>query len=201
MKGINLAKYQRKLKNKLDNDRYEHTIGVMYISGALAMKYEYNITEAMLAGLMHDCAKCISDEKKIQICEKNNISMSDIEREKPNMLLHAKVGAFLAMNKYHIRNKAVINAILYHTTGRPEMSLLEKIIFVADYIEPGRDKAPNLDNIRKLAFTDIDLATYEILKDTLGYLEAKPGNMDPMTKKAYEYYKEFCKDKIDNIYL
>lgn len=189
MKEINLEKYQKKLKTKLDKERYEHTIGVMYIAGALAMRYEYDVKSAMLAGLMHDCAKCIPNEKKICLCEKHNINITELERENP-FLLHAKLGAFLAMHKYHIRDKEIISSILNHTTGKPDMDLLEKIIFIADYIEPRRDRAAFLDERRKMAFIDIDRATYEILKDTLEYLESKPGNIDPMTEKAYEYYKQ-----------
>lgn len=195
MKEINLAKYQKKLKLKLDSERYEHTIGVMYTAGALAMRYGYDVTQAMLAGLMHDCAKCISNEKKLQMCKKNNISINDIEKANP-FLLHAKLGAFLAMDKYGIRDKNIISAILYHTTGKPEMNLLEKIVYIADYIEPRRNKAPNLDKIRQIAFTDIDLAMYEILNDTLGYLSKGVKNIDPMTQKAYDYYKELCADRI-----
>lgn len=69
--------------------------------------------------------------------------MTDVERENP-FLLHAKLGAFLAMHKYHVEDEEIIGAILVHTTGKPGMTLLDKILYVADYIEPGRDKAPNL---------------------------------------------------------
>ena len=83
----------------------------------------------------------------------------------------------------------ILNAILYHTTGREEMSLLEKIIFVADYIEPGRKKASNLEEIRKLAFQDLDQAMIRILEDTLSYLEGSGGEVDPMTETTLRYYK------------
>jgi predicted HD superfamily hydrolase involved in NAD metabolism len=194
MKEINLEKYQRKLKTKLDKERFEHTIGVMYTAGALAMRYEYDVKSAMLAGLMHDCAKCIPNEKKITLCEKHNISITDLERANP-FLLHAKLGAFLAMHKYRIRDKEIISSILNHTTGKPNMDLLDKIIFIADYIEPRRDKAPYLDERRKEAFVDIDKAMYEILGDTLEYLNNNLGDIDPMTEKAYDYYKQLNDQK------
>ena len=91
----------------------------------------------LLAGLLHDCAKCIPGENKIKMCEKYHLNVSEVERENPS-LLHAKLGAFLAAKKYHIEDKEIINAIASHTTGHPHMTLLEKIIYIADYIEPGR---------------------------------------------------------------
>jgi predicted HD superfamily hydrolase involved in NAD metabolism len=92
------------------------------------------------------------------------------------------------MDEYGIKEPDVINAILNHTTGRPEMSTLEKIIFIADYIEPNRKQAPNLAEIRKLAFIDLDKALLRVLEDTLAYLEEDGGELDPMTKKTYDYY-------------
>lgn len=199
MKEINLEKYQKRLKSKLDKERYEHTVGVMYTAGALAMRYEYDVKTAMLAGLMHDCAKCIPNDKKLAMCEKNNINVTDLEKANP-FLLHAKLGAFLAMHKYNIRDKEIISAILNHTTGRPNMELLDKIIFVADYIEPRRDRAPRLMEIRKTAFVDLDRTMYEILKDTLGYLNGKTNEIDPMTQRAFEYYDKLInnQEEIDN---
>ena len=84
----------------------------------------------------------------------------------------------------------ILNAILYHTTGHENMSLLEKIIFVADYIEPGRKQAPNLLEIRKLAFQNLDNAMLQILEDTLKYLQSGGGETDPMTEITWRYYKE-----------
>ena len=170
-----------------DSKRYEHTLGVAYTATALAMRYGASLKDAELAGLLHDCAKCLTDEKRLAICEKHNISMNEIERRNP-FLLHAKVGSYLAMDEFNVTNSDVINAILNHTTGRPGMSLLEKIIFVADYIEPNRKQAPNLSEVRKMAFIDLDNTLVVILKDILEYLESTEGEIDPMTRKTYEYY-------------
>ena len=84
----------------------------------------------------------------------------------------------------------VLGAIAWHTTGKPDMSVLEKIIYIADYIEPGRDKAPRLSEIRKLAFQNLDRCMYEILKDSLEYLGEHPEDLDPTTKRAYEFYNK-----------
>ena len=130
-----------------DAKRFEHTLGVEYTAAALAMRYGEDIRNARTAGLLHDCAKCLSDKKRLSICRKNKIPMTELEKKNP-FLLHGKVGAYLAKQKYGIKNQDVLNAIRNHTTGRQGMSLLEKIVFIADYIEPCRKHAPNLAETR-----------------------------------------------------
>ncbi len=187
MLKTNIRKVRKSMERKLDKKRYEHTLGVAYTAACLAMRYGENPQQAELAGLLHDCAKCIDNARKLSICKKHNIAINEIECQNP-FLLHAKVGSFIAMNKYGIRDQDVINAILNHTTGRPDMSVLEKIIYVADYIEPNRKQAPNLTEIRQLAFCDLDKALLRILEDTLQYLRRIDGSIDPMTEKTYEFY-------------
>ena len=150
-----ITKIRRKLMTELDTERYEHTLGVMYTAASMAMRYDEDVEKALLAGLLHDCAQCISGENKIKLCNKYHLSVSEVEKKNPS-LLHAKLGAFLAAKKYHIKDKDVINAIASHTTGCPNMTLLDKIIYIADYIEPGRKELPNMAEVRKLAFTDIN---------------------------------------------
>lgn len=187
MKTTDLTKIRKSMRKTLDAHRYEHTLGVEFTAAALAMRYGGDVKNAQLAGLLHDCAKCLSDEKRLYLCEKHNISMNEVERRNP-FLLHAKVGCFLAMEEYKVYDPDVINAILNHTMGRPGMSLLEKIIFIADYIEPGRKHAPNLKQIREMAFVDLEKTLLMILEDTLEYLKSTGGESDPMTQKTYEYY-------------
>ncbi len=185
----NILYIRMKLKEKLDEDRYEHTLGVSYTAVCLAMRYGEDLYRAEIAGLLHDCAKCIPDEIKLRKCRKFNIGISAAELANPS-LLHAKLGAYYAMNKYGVRDMEVINAIQCHTTGKPAMSTLEKIIFIADYIEPRRDRAEDLPKVRKMAFVDLDRTVYIILKDTLDYLKKKGGPIDPMSEKAYRFYEE-----------
>lgn len=187
--SFNIPKAKKVLKKYLDDNRFEHTLGVMYTAACLAMKYGEDIEKAQVAGLLHDCAKCIPDQKKIKLCVKNRISMTEMEQKNP-FLLHAKVGAYIAEEKYGVTDQGILDAIACHTTGKPDMTRLEKIIYIADYIEPQRSKAPNLEEVRKLAFDDLDRALFKILSDTLNYLKRAPKNLDPMTLQAYEYYKE-----------
>lgn len=188
-----MKKIKKYLKKRLTKERYQHTLGVAHTAVAMAMRYNPDtsnaefIKRAETAGLLHDCAKCMDNDKKIKICEKNNIPCSDFEISHP-YLLHGKVGAYIAKNKFDILDEDILQAITWHTTGRPEMSLLEKIIFIADYIEPSRNPIPELDVIRQLAFVDIDKAMEKILSNTLKFLEKKGNPMDKMTQITYDSY-------------
>ncbi len=188
-KSDQLRKLRKEMEKLQDARRFEHTLGVEFTSAALAMRYGASVRDAQTAGLLHDCAKCLTDRERVSICQKNNISMTELEMENP-FLLHAKVGAFLARERYGVTDQDILNAIHNHTTGRPGMSLLEKIVFIADYMEPGRSHAPNLEEIRCMAFADLDRTLLKILGDTLDYLDGGNGDVDPMTRKTWEYYKE-----------
>ena len=183
------AEIEKKLKKELDKERYAHTLGVMYTAAAMAMAHQADMEQAMYAGLLHDCAKCISNHDKLKICKKNKIFVSPSEERRP-FLLHAKLGAYFARKTYGVEDKEILHAIQVHTTGEPGMNTLDKIIYIADYIEPNRNKAPNLEEARRLAFEDLDRAMLKILSDTLNYLERKGGEIDPLTVETYEYCKE-----------
>lgn len=193
-KSSNIKRIRKAMEKTLDDKRFEHTLGVAYTAAALAMRYDADVLKAETAGMLHDCAKCMSNEKRLSICEKHNISVNAIERSNP-FLLHAKVGSYIAMQKYNVHDTDTVNAILNHTTGRPNMSLLEKIIFVADYIEPGRKQAPNLSEIRRLAFIDLDESLFYILGDILVYLNTIDGEIDLMTQKTYDFYNKIMNEK------
>jgi predicted HD superfamily hydrolase involved in NAD metabolism len=188
------AEIEDKLKKELTENRYRHTLGVTYTACSLAMVHGADLRQARLGGLLHDCAKCIPNSDKIEICKKKKIDVTEFEMEHP-VLLHAKLGAYLARKEYGCEDPAVLDAISWHTTGRPAMTLLEKIIFISDYIEPNRDKQPNLAEIRKLAFTDLDRCMYLILRDTVDYLSENPKSMDHTTLAAYEYYKKLIRGR------
>ena len=152
------------------------------------MRYHEDMYHALFAGLLHDCAKGFPESAIITLCNSFQIPISDVERKNPG-LLHAKLGARLAEREYGITDSYITDAIACHTTGRPNMTLLDKIIYVADYMEPNRCEAPNLDEIRRLAKHNLDECLYAILKATLAYLETKKDIIDPMTAQTYLYYK------------
>ena len=205
MKTPSLAKLRKEMEKTLEPNRYELTLSVAYSAANLAMVYDIDIDKALTAGMLHDCAKCLSHHKQIAVCEKNHLILSEIEREESSPLIHAKAGSILAREEYGIEDEDILNAICYHTTGRPGMSSLEKVIYIADYIEPGRKHAKrtvgasdtylyNLSCARKLAYDDLDKALCRILNDTLAYLKEKGGKADDMTRETYEYYT----DKMQN---
>ena len=187
MDAICIKDLKKDLKREMDDSRYEHTLGVMYTSAALAMRYEYDMERAMLAGLMHDCAKCIPNAKKLKLAEKNGLEITELERNNPFML-HAKVGAMLAKVKYDINDEEVLGAIRWHTTGKPDMTLLEKIIYLADYIEPTRNFC-DLRELRRLAFEDLDRAMLLGFTMAVEDLAARGMVVHPDSVRARDYLK------------
>lgn len=198
MTTYDFLKTEKKLKKALDEERYQHTLGVMFTSASMAMVHDYDVQTAQMAGLLHDCAKCIPNKKKLELCDKNKIELTDFERTHP-YLIHAKLGAYLAREKYGIMDSEILSAIRYHTTGRPDMAKLEKIVYIADYIEPMRNRAKNLALIRKLAFQDLDFCMYQILKDILEYLDESEKEIDETTRDAFLFYQESTGNRVSMI--
>ena len=183
---------QEKLQKKVSPKLFRHIVGVRYTAEALAMRYDVSMEQAGTAGVLHDCAKYMTGEKMYEKCQKHQIAISSSEEKNP-MLLHAKLGAYLAEHKYGVQDPEVLSAIRWHTTGKENMTVLEQIVFLADYIEPHRKIIPGLDQVRRMAFQDLEKAVYLTLKNTVSYLEeqsVKTGkkNFDPTTQAAYHYY-------------
>lgn len=191
---FDFAAAEEKLAKKLSPHRLRHSLGVCDTAAALAARYGYPVYYAKIAGLLHDCAKGLSEEKYFKICGKHGIPVTEAERKAP-YLLHAKVGALYAEKKFGVTDPELLQAIRVHTTGEPAMSLLGQILFISDYIEPGRDKAAELEEIRELAYVDLDLCCRVILDNTLAYLKASGADVDPLTEKTAAYYRKAVADK------
>lgn len=193
MKIIEVSqKLRKQLENELKPDRFDHTLGVAYTAANMAFLYGADTEKALIAGFLHDCAKCMSHEEQIKICEKNDIEITEVER-KNHSLLHAKVGMYLARTKYDVYDPEILGAIRWHTTGREDMTLLEKIVYIADFIEPNRKPLENMAVIRKEAFTDLDRCLAHILHDSVIYLKTIGKEVDEATMNAYEFYKNYYK--------
>ncbi|MCR5301747.1 MAG: bis(5'-nucleosyl)-tetraphosphatase (symmetrical) YqeK [Lachnospiraceae bacterium] len=177
------------LKDSLSHKRYMHSIGVSDTAACLAMRYGYDMEKARLAGLLHDCAKALGTDELIRTVREAKIETSPIEEENPE-LLHAKAGSVIASKRYEVDDQEIIGAIFYHTTGRPEMTWLEKIIFLADYIEPNRVDIPELEKIRKQAFTEMNEAVAMCCRNSIEHLKRNSRMIDRITIDTYEYYRE-----------
>ncbi len=183
-----ISSLQGEMKKVLKESRYRHTVSVAHTAASLAMVYDVSLFKAMVSGMLHDCAKCYTDEELLKKCRKKGLEIRKAEEENPS-LLHAKYGAYLASAAYGIEDREILSAIECHTTGKPDMSLLDKIIFTADYIEPYRNHSELLPDIRRLAFTDIDRAMAGMLNGILKYLSASGAAIDEMTQMTFEQYK------------
>lgn len=183
-----VAKIRGDLLKRLSPHRYQHTLDVADTAVEMANTFNVNPNKAYLAGILHDCAKNLDDLELLAICADNDENVTQIEQNRP-FLLHSKAGVIVAKTRYHITDEEVLSAIRWHTTGKANMSDLEKIIFAADYIEPSRDKQPRLDYLRDLATKDLDLLVKSILEDMVAYLRESNDEIEEHTLEAYEYYK------------
>ena len=189
-----IYEYRRKLKKILKPERYEHSLSVSFTCVCLAMRYGVDLNKAEVAGLVHDCAKQFSDEELIKLCKKEKVELTDDMLKAPQVI-HSVFGAVYARKEFGIEDEDILSAIYYHTLGKPNMSLLEAIVFTADYIEARRYKASRLTEIRKLAFEDLDRAVYEINHDTITYLEESGGFICKDSYDTYRYYKELIETR------
>lgn len=184
-----LPEIRKDLMKKLKTKRFWHTIGVSQTAAALAMRYDCDVEKAELAGMLHDCARQYSNSEVLSFCRKKGIPVSAEEEQSP-ILLHGKYGAYMAEHVYGVLEPDILSAITWHTTGHPEMTLLEKIIYLADYIEPNRSIQPRLKEIRNMAFINLDQALIMTMEDTLQYLQDSGSVIDQMSAVSLQYYKE-----------
>ena len=170
------------VKEQLTEQRYTHTIGVMDTAVKLAERFGADVKKAETAAIFHDYAKFRPKEemKQIILDENKSLEVLDFHHE----LWHAPAGASLVKTEVGITDEDVLSAIRYHTSGRPGMTLLEKIIYVADYIEPGR-LFPGVDEVRALAEENLDLALIQALKNTITFLLKKNQAVFPDTIATY----------------
>lgn len=167
------------IEKSLSKHRFEHSINVEKVAVELALIYGCNSEKASLAAIAHDLAKQYSDLELLKMAEDNKIAMDEIQQNSPQ-LLHGPIATYICKYSYNISDEDVLNAIYYHTTGRSNMSLLEKIIYLADVIEEGRD-FPGIDSIRQLSKTALDKAIILSCNSTINYVIEKNELIHPFT--------------------
>ena len=176
------------LQPKMKEKRFVHTCGVMFTAGNLAGFYGEDMNKALLAGALHDCAKLQSITDYLKECDAYGVSYSDEEKLTPH-ILHAPLGAYFAKEKYGVKDEDILHAISVHTTGCEDMSMLDKIIYIADYIEPSRGDEDYLNEIRRLAYKDLDMAVYVAAEQVLYFLKDNGYAIDSKTVETRDYYK------------
>ena len=149
-----------KLKAGLKSGRFRHTEGVVKTAARLARRHGVSVKRASLAALLHDCAKALSRPELKALL---GPAKADIQERRMPPLWHAPVGALLARRDHGVKDKEILKAIRFHSTGAPGMSKLQKLLFVADYIEPNRPAWPELKSLRSLALKNLDFAFLEVL--------------------------------------
>ncbi len=173
---------KNKLRKYLDKERYIHSIEVMRLSVELAERYGEDANKAAVAGLLHDCAKCIPDDKMLDMCVEYNADIDGIMLVE-KALIHGPLGERMASHIFDIHDFDVLMAIKYHSTGRKDMTLLEKIIYIADYIEPGRS-FEGIDKIRDMVEINLDKAILMAVDNTIEYILSKGALIHPYTIDA-----------------
>jgi len=176
---MTISEMKSKLKGVLSEKRYNHSIGVMEEACRLAAHYQADIRKAEIAGLLHDCAKHIGEQDAVPMLRRFG-EEPDAVQKVSYQLLHGLLGYYIAKEQYGVTDEDILRAIYWHTTGKAGMTLLEKIIFVADYIEPGRDFS-GLDEIRKTACIDLDLCVQLCADSTIRYVLSKGRLLHPLT--------------------
>ncbi len=165
---MTIDEMKNKLQTVLKPKRYIHSINVMNTAIELAEKYNEDAHKAAIAGLLHDCAREIKGEAVFELCSKYSIKTDYVVMVQPD-LLHGPIGSKIVPEEYGINDKAVLEAIRSHTTGCENMPLLSKIVFMADYIEPGRIFS-GVNEVRNLAFKNIDDAMILALDRTVKFV-------------------------------
>lgn len=170
------------LKGNLSDKRFNHSIGVMETAVKIAEHYNIDIKSAETAGLLHDCARDIRGSLLYKTCHKYRIKQNYITKAQPE-LLHGLLGVHVAREKYDIKDVEVLDAIKWHTTGRESMTLLDKVIYLADFTEPGRC-FEGLEEVRNAVFEDLDKAMLMALDRTIKYVMMREVYIHPETIKA-----------------
>ena len=191
-----IKKIEAAVKKTLPEKRFQHSKGVSEMSQLLYKKWGGDKDKLAIAGLLHDIARDIPTDKLIEIAKENGYHIDEIEYANP-ILLHAPVGAMIAKKEFDIEDEDILNCIRYHTTGRKGITLNEAIIYVADFIELGRD-FPDAEKVRKIAFNNLKKAVLEETHLNVCYLMSIEAPIHPRTIEMFNdlLKKELTKTEI-----
>ena len=186
LKHLPLSKLRPVALSYLKHKRIPHVLGTEQEAIRLAERYGADVEKARVGALLHDCTKKLDLPEQLALCERYGIPLDELERQTLK-LLHAKTGAAIARDVFGV-DKEIYNAILWHTTGRAGMTLLEKILYLADYIEPSRD-FPGVDKLRTVCYKDLDAGLLMGLEMTIGEMNAMGNPVHHATIEARDALK------------
>ncbi len=178
--GVPYSQMTMMLKKTLSEYRLRHTLSVAETAVWLAKQFGVDPAQAHLAGMLHDCAKGMDAPTLLQLIRTGGISADELELSMP-ALLHAPAGAALAKSQYHVSDQNVLSAIRWHTTGRRNMTPLEKVVYLADMIEPGRAMYPGLEKLRDCARENLDEAVHMAAAQSASYVASRGKKLHPRT--------------------
>ncbi len=194
LKRLTIERLRPVALSYLKAKRVAHVLGVEEEAKRLAERCGADVGKARVAALLHDCTKKLELDEQLALCERYGVALNELERTALK-LLHAKTGAALAREVFGA-DEDVCNAIRWHTTGRPGMTTLEKIIYLADYIEPNRS-FDGVDVLRAVVYDDLDRGMALGLKMSIEELQERGSPVHHATLEAYDYFRELLGDTDD----
>jgi len=191
---LNFTELAKEVRAQLAVDhRYEHVLRVARLAARLASAHGVSPERARLAGMLHDLARLYSAERLMRECAARGLEVDAFERRNP-IVLHARLGAELARERFGVKDEGVLSAIRKHTVAAPEMSQLDEVLYLADGLEPGRTFAARMA-LERLAFEDLPAAMLATLETSNAYLEERGLEIAPQTLAALDRYRTFAVTK------
>ena len=185
-----------KLKTMLTDHRYTHSLGVVETAVKMAQIFGADEEKTEIAALLHDCAKQIPHTEQLKMCKEFEIPLDEV-KEKELGLLHAELGAYIAEHEFGIKDTEILDAIRYHTLGKPDMSTMEKILYLSDIIEPNRKDFNGLSELRKLCFENLDRALLFGFGLTIAHTNRRGHILHSQTIDAERYIREKLRKEED----
>ena len=185
-RNLPMEELEKEVIALMNPNRVAHVLGCRDTAVELARVYGENEVDAARAGLLHDITKAIDGPLQLTLCDEYGIVLDTFSRSFPKTL-HALTGSLVAERIFG-ENENVVSAICHHTTGRANMTLLEKIIYIADYVEPNRD-FPGVEEMRAMAYTDLDRAVLMGLQSAVAHVRRQGQGLAPATLEALEFLK------------
>jgi predicted HD superfamily hydrolase involved in NAD metabolism len=172
------------LKNRMSESRWQHSLGVAETARSLAGYWGADPEKAWLSGIFHDYARELPEPQLLKLAVEYGLPVLKVEKENP-VVLHAPVGALLVQKDFGITDEEILSAIAKHTVGGESLTLLDKIIFLADMVEPGRSWQ-GVEKLRHLIYRDLDRTLIEALDGTIRYLQEHHQEVHPLTRALWQ---------------